>query len=98
MYAFDFVRPASLAEAVEALKAEDAQALGGGQTLIPTLKQRLAQPSVLVSLKGIREIVGIRRDDQGRLCIGGGTTHAQVARETKGDFPALAALAGEIGD
>lgn len=98
MYAFDFVRPASLAEAVEALKAEDAQALGGGQTLIPTLKQRLAQPSVLVSLKGIREIVGIRRDDQGRLCIGGGTTHAQVAREAKGDFPALAALAGEIGD
>lgn len=98
MYAFDFVRPASVAEAVEALQAEDAQALGGGQTLIPTLKQRLAQPSVLVSLKGIREIVGIRRDEAGRLCVGGGTTHAQVARETREAYPALAALAAEIGD
>lgn len=44
MYAFDFVRPKTLNEAVAALAAEDAQALGGGQTLIPTLKARLASP------------------------------------------------------
>ena len=44
MYAFEFVKPTTVAEAVAALAAEDAQALGGGQTLIPTLKQRLAQP------------------------------------------------------
>ena len=50
MYAFEYVRPASIDEAVKALQAEDAQALAGGQTLIPTLKQRLAQPSVLVDL------------------------------------------------
>ena len=49
MYNFEYVKPGSLAEAVEALKAEDAMALGGGQTLIPTLKQRLASPSVLAS-------------------------------------------------
>jgi aerobic carbon-monoxide dehydrogenase medium subunit len=55
-------------------------------------------PSVLVSLKGIREIVGVRRDETGRLCIGGGTTHAQVMREARADFPALAELASHIGD
>ena len=44
MYAFEFVRPTTVEEAVAALAAEEAQALGGGQTLIPTLKQRLASP------------------------------------------------------
>ena len=50
MYEFDFEKPSTVAEAVAALAEEDAQALGGGQTLIPTLKQRLAMPSKLVSL------------------------------------------------
>ena len=45
MYAFEFVRPTTVEEAVKALAAEEAQALGGGQTLIPTLKQRLASPA-----------------------------------------------------
>jgi carbon-monoxide dehydrogenase medium subunit len=98
MYAFDFVRPTSVADAVAALAAEDAQALGGGQTLIPTLKQRLANPSVLVSLGGIAEIKGVCVDDAGRVCIGGGTTHATVAREAAAKYPALAALASHIGD
>ncbi|RBI87515.1 carbon monoxide dehydrogenase [Rhodosalinus halophilus] len=97
MYAFDFVRPKSLNEAVEALQPEEAMALGGGQTLIPTLKQRLASPSKLVSLKGVEEIRGICRDDQGRVCIGGGTTHAEVAAGVP-EYPALAALAANIGD
>lgn len=98
MYAFDFERPGTLADAVKALGAEDAQPLGGGQTLIPTLKQRLAMPSKLVSLTGIDEIRGICQDDSGRVCIGGATTHAEVAGGTEGMFPALAALAGNIGD
>ena len=97
MYAFEFKRPATLAEAVEAMGAEEAQALGGGQTLIPTLKQRLAAPAVLDSLNGIAEIKGICTDDAGRVCIGGGTTHAAVAAGA-GAYPALAALAGGIGD
>ena len=50
MYNFDFEKPSTIADAVSALAADEAQALGGGQTLIPTLKQRLAAPSVLVSL------------------------------------------------
>lgn len=98
MYAFDFARPASVAEAVTALGQEDAQALGGGQTLIPALKQRLASPSVLVSLSGINEIRGVCVDDAGRVCIGGGTTHATVATKAAAHYPALAALAGRIGD
>lgn len=98
MYAFDFVRPATVKEAVKALKAEDAQALGGGQTLIPTLKSRLASPSVLVSLSGIAEMKGVCVADDGSLAIGGGTPHAVVAAEAKKHYKALAALAGNIGD
>lgn len=98
MYAFDIARPTSVADAVAALKTEEAQPLGGGQTLIPTLKQRLAAPSVLVSLSAIAEMRGICTDDDGRLCIGGGTTHAQVAREAAESYPALAAMANRIGD
>ena len=80
MYAFDIERPTTLAEAVKLLAASDEnQALGGGQTLIPTLKQRLAMPEVLVSLTAIDEIKGICEDDEGRLCIGAATTHAEVA-------------------
>lgn len=97
MYAFDFVRPKTLNEAVAALAAEDAQALGGGQTLIPTLKARLASPAVLVSLAGIEELRGVRREGE-MIVIGGGTTHGQVARESAADYPALAELARQIGD
>jgi carbon-monoxide dehydrogenase medium subunit len=98
MYAFDYVRPKSIADAVKALSAEDAQAIGGGQTLIPTLKNRLASPSVLVSLTGIAEMKGVCKTDDGGVAIGGGTPHAVVARETAAIYPALSKLAGGIGD
>jgi carbon-monoxide dehydrogenase medium subunit len=98
MYNFDFDKPATIADAVAALGNEDAQALGGGQTLLPTMKQRLAQPAVLVSLGSIAEMRGVCRADDGSLAIGGATPHATVAAEAAGDYPALAALAGNIGD
>ncbi|MET4100847.1 carbon-monoxide dehydrogenase medium subunit [Roseovarius sp. MBR-78] len=97
MYAFEIDRPTTLADAIKALGAEDAQALGGGQTLIPSLKQRLASPARLVALSGVAEINGICTADDGALCIGGGTTHADVAAGA-GAYPALAALAAHIGD
>ena len=97
MYNFDIETPSTVKDAVAALGREDAMPLGGGQTLIPTMKQRLAMPSALVSLKGIDEMRGICEDDDGRICIGGGTTHAEVAAGA-GKYPALAALAGQIGD
>ncbi|MEZ5771665.1 MAG: xanthine dehydrogenase family protein subunit M [Defluviimonas denitrificans] len=96
MYAFELEKPATVAEAVKALAQEDAQALGGGQTLIPSMKQRLAAPAVLVSLNGIKEMIGVRKDG-GDLVIGGATPHAVVAKEA-GAYPALAGLAGNIGD
>ncbi len=98
MYNFDVVRPTSVADAVAALGEDEAQALGGGQTLIPTLKQRLASPSVLVRLGGIAEMRGVCRTDDNELSIGGATTHAVVAREAAAVFPGLAELAGQIGD
>lgn len=98
MYNFEFEKPATIADAVAALGAEDAQALGGGQTLLPTMKQRLAMPSKLVSLAGIGEMQGVCREDDGSLSIGGATTHATVAAEAAAHYPALADLASHIGD
>ena len=97
MYAFEIERPSTIADAAKALKGDDAQALSGGQTLIPTLKARLAAPETLVSLTDIPEIVGICDGDDGSLCIGGATTHAAVAAGA-GRYAGLAALAANIGD
>ncbi len=96
MYDFEFVKPSTVADAVAALADEDAMALGGGQTLIPTMKQRLASPSKLVSLAGIADLQGVTTGG-GSVSVGGATTHATVAAEA-GAYPALAALAGDIGD
>ncbi|KAJ03253.1 FAD binding domain-containing protein [Sulfitobacter mediterraneus] len=98
MYNFDVERPQSIADAVQALSREDAQPLSGGQTLIPTLKARLAAPSVLVSLGDVDEMKGVCMSDGGQLCIGGATTHATVAAEAAAHYPALASLAARIGD
>ncbi|WP_135449063.1 FAD binding domain-containing protein [Tabrizicola caldifontis] len=97
MHNFDFVKPSTIAEAVAALGQEGAQGLSGGQTLIPTMKQRLAAPGVLVSLTGIAEMQGVCMGEGG-LHIGAATPHAVVAREARPHYPALAALAGGIGD
>jgi carbon-monoxide dehydrogenase medium subunit len=98
MYNFDVEMPGTVADAVQAMSRAEAQPMSGGQTLIPTLKARLAAPSVLVSLTGIDEMKGVCMDDAGRLCIGGATTHARVAAEAAAHYPALASLAARIGD
>ncbi|MFY0691903.1 MAG: xanthine dehydrogenase family protein subunit M [Paracoccaceae bacterium] len=100
MYDFTYHRPASLAEARAAFDAlDDAAYLSGGHTLLPAMKSRLADPSDLISLAGLSELKGIAREGD-RLVIGAAETHADVAasplvRET---IPALAGLAGSIGD
>jgi carbon-monoxide dehydrogenase medium subunit len=98
MYAFDFKRPNTLEEAA-ALAHGEAKLLAGGQTLIPTLKQRLAAPSMLVDLAGIAALRGISVTDE-RVTIGAMTRHAEVAFSSavKAAIPALADLAGNIGD
>jgi len=97
MHNFDFAKPSSIAEAAKLLGQDGAQALSGGQTLMPTMKQRLAAPSVLVSLTGIAGMQGVKAAG-GTLTIGAATPHAVVAREAAAAYPALAALAGGIGD
>ena len=97
MYAFEMTRPGTVQEAVAALAGGEAQPIAGGQTLIPTLKQRLADPGTLVSLSGIAEMRYVRQEGD-TLVVGGGTTHAQVAKEAASAYPALAHLASRIGD
>ena len=100
MYDFAYHRPKTLAEATAALKGKpEARAMSGGMTLIPTLKQRLSKPSDVVDLNGIKDLAGIKADGSG-VTIGGMTRHADVASsaDVKKAIPALAHLAGHIGD
>jgi carbon-monoxide dehydrogenase medium subunit len=100
MYAFDYKRPASLDEAAKALAAAPgAKLLAGGQTLIPTLKLRLANPETVIDISRIASLRGIQRQS-GALVIGAMTTHAQVAEsaDVKATIPGLASLAEHIGD
>jgi carbon-monoxide dehydrogenase medium subunit len=100
MRAFDYHRPKSLKEAGAILrKVENARFLAGGQSLIPSLKLRLASPAALVDLGAIEEMRGIKLDG-GTLTIGALATHAEVAasKDVALGIPALARLAGGIGD
>jgi aerobic carbon-monoxide dehydrogenase medium subunit len=100
MYAFTLQRPSSVRQAANLLaKSEDAKLLAGGQTLIPTMKQRLASPASLIDLSLIEGLSGIEL--RGRsIVIGAMTRHAEVADSpvVQENLPALAELAGEIGD
>ncbi|SFR36794.1 carbon-monoxide dehydrogenase medium subunit [Yoonia tamlensis] len=96
MYPFEIKKPLSVDDAVAALGDEEAQPLAGGQTLIPTLKARLAMPQVLVSLSRIAELQEIEVAN-GQLLVGAGVTHADLSKQT-GSYPALADLAAHIGD
>ena len=100
MYEFTYHKPASLDEVANLLAAdEEAKLVAGGMTLIPTLKLRLAKPSDLVDLAAIASLRGIT-DAGDAVVIGAMTRHAEVNRSplVKQAIPALAALAGMIGD
>ena len=100
MYDFNFHRPASLDDASKLLQqAEDGKILAGGQTMLPTMKHRLASPSDLVDLGGVSELVGISVSADS-VTVGAMTTHAAVAAsaEVQEAIPALAHLAANIGD
>lgn len=100
MYNFAYHRPTSLAEARKIFDdVEDPLFLAGGQTLIPTLKQRLRQPSDVIDLSRIADLRGISVEE-GSITIGAMTCHAEVAAapDVRRLIPALAHLAGEVGD
>jgi aerobic carbon-monoxide dehydrogenase medium subunit len=98
MYAFTFERPTSLAD-VTRLAGAGGKVLAGGQTLLASMKLRLASPEQLVDLGGVRELAGIRREGDS-LVIGAMTRHADVAvsPDVRATIPALADLAAHIGD
>ena len=96
MYAFEIERPTSLSDAKGAI-ASGGQPLGGGQTLIPTLKQRLADPGTLVALSKIEEMKGVR-EEGGTVTVGGGTTHGDARDALAKIAPGLSYLASRIGD
>jgi carbon-monoxide dehydrogenase medium subunit len=100
MYSFSYHKTKSVADAAAALaRNPDAKLLAGGQSLIAAMKLRLAQPAELVDLGDVAELRGIKVDG-GAVTIGAMTRHAEVASssEVKKAIPALAALAGGIGD
>ena len=82
---FEYVRPATLDEAVRVLSeavanSEDVKVLGGGQSLLPVLRLRLAAPTLLVDLSGIAEIRGVR-EEADAIVVGAMTTHHDVVRD-----------------
>jgi carbon-monoxide dehydrogenase medium subunit len=99
MHAFEYHRPSSTKDALSLGKKEEARYLAGGQSLVQAMKLRLSSPSDLVDLGAIKELAGIKASGSG-VEIGAMTRHADVAGspEVKKAIPALAALAGIIGD
>jgi len=100
MYEFNYQKAGSVADAAAMLsKHPEARLLAGGQTLIAAMKLRLASPSDVVDLSGVKELSGIKVEGGG-ITVGAMTTHAAVAtsKDVMKAIPALARLAGSIGD
>jgi carbon-monoxide dehydrogenase medium subunit len=100
MYGFKFHRPTTVRQAAGLLqREEEPKLLAGGHTLIPTMKLRLAGPKHIVDMSQIEDLVGIEEGAR-TLAIGAMTTHHDVANSAvvKAAIPALADLAGMIGD
>jgi carbon-monoxide dehydrogenase medium subunit len=97
---FEYTRPASLGEAMQALASdEDAKVIAGGQSLLPLLRLRFAYPSTLVDLSGLAELHGVR-DRGDALEIGALTTHYELTRDplVREHVGLLAESAGTIAD
>lgn len=99
--AFDYVRPSTVDDAVQALATagEDAKVLAGGQSLLPMLRLRLAYPDTLVDLGRVEALHGVR-DDGDALVIGAMTTHDEVLRDAlvQAHAPLIAQAAATVGD
>jgi len=100
MYQTTYIRAGSLAEAQHLLHDNpEAQLISGGQTLVPTLRQRLARPSHVIDIAHLAELRGLSQEGD-HVVIGATTTHAEVAVSdlVRHKIPGLAKLAGLIGD
>ncbi|MGF6637401.1 FAD binding domain-containing protein [Paraburkholderia sp. MM6662-R1] len=96
---FDYVRPASVAEACEALTA-GGTVLAGGQSLVPLLKLRIVRPTRIIDLNRIDELAGITTNEAEELFIGAMTRHQDIADHplVQSKVPLLASAARHLGD
>jgi aerobic carbon-monoxide dehydrogenase medium subunit len=96
----EYVKPASLAEALAALAENDgARALAGGQTMINVMKARAASPDVLVDLDGLGELKGIDLAADGTLSIGPMATYTDVVESAEARArPILGEVCAQIAD
>ena len=100
MYSFNYQKAKSVDDAAKTIaKNADAKLLAGGQSLIAAMKLRLSKPSDLVDLGTIKDLAGIKADSKS-VTVAAMTRHAEVAASTavQKSIPALASLAGGIGD
>ena len=100
MYGFQYHRPTSVRQAAHLLRSvPDPKLIAGGQTLLPTMKLRLAAPETIIDLAKVEGLTGIHLEGRS-LTIGAMTRHADVAASdiVRGAIPALAGLASAIGD
>jgi aerobic carbon-monoxide dehydrogenase medium subunit len=99
--AFDYAAPATVAEALGLLAAagDDVKLLAGGQSLIPVMKLRLADPAMVIDLGRIGELSGVR-DDGDALLIGAMTPHHQIATDplVAAHVPLLAQATATVAD
>jgi carbon-monoxide dehydrogenase medium subunit len=98
---FDYVRPASVDEAVALLKkhGDDAKVLAGGHSLIPAMKLRLARPKVVLDIARIAALSYIKASGD-TIAIGATTTHFEIetSKVLREKSPLLAETAAHIGD
>lgn len=98
---FEYATPQTLDEAIRLLasESEEAKLLAGGQSLLPMMKLRLANPKILIDLSRISGLSGVRRDGN-QLVIGALTTHHEIESSAllKEDCPLLPETARAIGD
>jgi 4-hydroxybenzoyl-CoA reductase subunit beta len=92
---FEMARPRSLEEALGALAEDGARVLAGGTDLVPNMKRGLVAPRRLVSVRHVRELAGVRIDEDGALILGAATTLADVAADARvrEGWPAIARAA-----
>jgi 4-hydroxybenzoyl-CoA reductase subunit beta len=97
---FRYLAPVSVADAVKLMADHGSEAMlvAGGTDLYPNMKRRQFEPEVLVGLRGVRDLVGVRRPAGGGLVVGAGTTLTAVSRhpEVRAAYAALATAAGAV--
>ena len=99
--AFDYVRAESAEEAISLIgqHGDEAKFIAGGHSLLPMMKLRLAQPSVLIDIGRLTDLSYIREDGD-RIAIGAMTRHMDVetSEVLREHVPLLAHAAGHVGD